>query len=601
MDNGDSEDTDGAVLGLVRMVASMGDRSLTPGPDYRYLIPDDSEGYSATVMLERRRVILATLLQQLPRQFFKALEFNIEQDSRGDLKVTAVGGWLEIASETFTSQLQEGKKDEAHVSCESVVTIGVMKAPLAGKMELLISGDTVELRMAVSSTVQSNVDKYDEVSYHPKRYVNPETVVGPWECDFTYTMDGRWSFRDVESGVLQLGDFNSGFSWDESRIRRPQGYPPSPPIESAFNLTHLLWVALLPFATFASLSAHYPINQVRFGLARDLRTNSNINDVVEKTINLNFGGAIITRDQHVPRDVVAFGNVDPRQTTFRVTPLEKVIHQGSKLPFSTQPEQHDVSWSVESVEGSDDDAGSFDPQADGVYVAPGASGIRGDFTRVRITATDRTTGYFSSALVTVVKNALELSPLMEVCQVGDAGVNLKAGHVAQGELNWRIPGSQTHGHLAHPSGTTNTYIPGPNLQGKSFVVEEVEVSNSLTDERRTLCVITQMTEKRPSDVVVDKQDTALGRVWLSLRVSGNSGVTDLKVVQGPGRIDRDAEGKLYYQAVASSPAIFCVIAATWELMPGFDFDGFIVLPLPLSDHSAAYQVLEQAAVRAARR
>lgn len=603
MDNGDSEDVDGAVLGLVRMVASIGDRSLTPGPDYRYLIPDDSEDHSATVMLERRRVILATLLQQLPREYFKELEFAIEQDSRGDLKVTAVGGWMEVASETLSYPMQQGDRDKAHVRCEATVTMGIMKVPLAGKMELLISGNDVALDLAVTSVVHSNVDKYEEVSYHPAPYIDPAAILGPWECNFTYDVHGSWNFQDIVGGVLQLSDFEAKFSWSEDFIRRPQGYPPSSPIdhETAFNWVHYLWVAFLPFASFAALDRRYPINQVRFALAKDLRTDANINDVVEKTINLNFGGAIISTDQHVPRDVVAFGNVNPRQTTFRVTPLEKVIQQGSKLAFSTQPAQQNVSWSAESVEGSEDEAGSFDPQADGVYVAPGASGIKGDFTRVRITATDRTTGYFSSALITVVKNALELSPLMEVCQVGDAGVSLKAGHVGQGELNWRILGSQAHGRLAHLSGATNTYIPGPNLQGKSFVVEEVEVSNSLTDERRTLCVITQMTEKRPSDVVVDKQDTALGRVWLLLRASGNSGVTDLKVVHGPGRIDRDADGKLYYQAVASSPANFCVIEATWEVIPGFVFDGFIVLPLPLSDHAAAYQVLEQAAVRAARR
>lgn len=122
-----------------------------------------------------------------------------------------------------------------------------------------------------------------------------------------------------------------------------------------------------------------------------------------------------------------------------------------------------------------------------------------------------------------------------------------------------------HGRLAQESGTANRYIPGENLPDKSFIVEEVEVRNSLTDEHRTLCIVTQMTLKRPSDVVVDKRDEQHARVWLSIHLSGASGVDQLTVVHGPGQIDIDEDGKPYYQADAASPAHFCVVGVVWRL------------------------------------
>ena len=113
----------------------------------------------------------------------------------------------------------------------------------------------------------------------------------------------------------------------------------------------------------------------------------------------------------------------------------------------------------------------------------------------------------------------------------------------------------------------------------------------------------RLTLKRPSDVVVDKRDEQHARVWLSIHFSGESRVDQLTVVHGPGQIDIDEDGKPYYQADAASPAHFCVVGAVWRLSPDspITLEGFIVLPLPLGQHSQAYQALEQAAQRATRR
>lgn len=361
-------------------------------------------------------------------------------------------------------------------------------------------------------------------------------------------------------------------------------------------MDHAYFVEFNPWNSFVTIVREQSFPVLRAALAKDLSADIHLSDVVEQTVKLTFGAALVPSEQHLPRDVATFGHVNPRSTTFTITPLEAVITHSSKLQFTTVPAQANVTWSAESVEGSSDAPGSFDKA---MYQAPPASGIQGAFTRVRITATDPSTGYSASALVSVVKNALSLSPLVEVCQVGDAGVSLKAGHVGQGELRWKVLGAAPHGRLAHATGQSNTYIPGGNLTGKAFVVEQVEVRNSQTNEQRTLCMITQMTEKRPVDVVVVKQDLHSGQVWLALSTAGQVGASELSVVHGPGTSGQDAAG-FYYQADSASTEPFCVVRASWAAGP-FLFEGFIVLPLPLAEHSAAYQTLEQAGQLAVRR
>lgn len=606
MQDDDAPDVDGALLGLVSNIARNGAQDL-PGPEFQYLIPDDSDNHSATVLFDRHEVVLGTLLRSLPREFFKDVQVKIDRAENGDLTAIAVAGVLveriEPVLETHTSPTVEPK-----FSCRVWGEASVPELPLKDVLKIRISHDRASIELLAEHTSHLWFKGYEELNPRSAPTNARAHFLRRWSMDIVLDFYTEWSIQDVEGGRLVDEQFRAQIRGVGEGARKVEDEPNAGEVSFA-DLSHIFWAAsVVPFLLVDYIGVRGAFDGFREAYKKSLQTDLYLRDAVEKTIKLNFGGRILSGEQYMPHDIACFGSVAPQLTTFAVSPLEKVVIHGSKLQLATVPAQANIIWSAESVgsvEGSPDDPGHFDRDTNGLYLAPGASGIRDAFTRVRVTATNPDTGFASSALLTVVKNALQISPLLEVCQVGDAGVSLKADTVAEGELHWRILGSQDHGRLALAAGTANTYVPGANLPGERFIVEEVEVSNRQTSESRTLCIVTQMTGNgnRPDDVIVDKLDDQLGRVWLSVSGGGQVGVSELSVVHGPGRINTDEDGKLYYEAETASPAHFCVVRAYWEPIPNwpnFSFEGFIVLPLPLGEHSQAYQTLEQAAQRATR-
>ncbi|WP_176507652.1 hypothetical protein [Pseudomonas urethralis] len=594
------EVVDGALVGLVSMVASTGGQDL-PGPEYPYLIPDDSDDYSATVLLERYRVALATVVKGLPRQYFKNLELKIEREDNGDLTATAVSGELLVQDDRYIDSYEE-ENDRGSVHCEAHVRTVTAELPVKDLLKFRVSKDRVFMELIADQVAHVVFENYVEISATPHPWLWGKSLIGYWTCDVRLIIQGEWTTEDIQGATLKLEHFKSDV-YSLGNLKKIWGAPVED-AEKTLSAKHAIWGFSVFFNAFRNnVTTKGAFLSLRAALAKDLRTDLYMRDVIEQTIKLNFGGAILSDEQHLPRDIACFGKVAPRLTTFTATPLEEMVIHGGKLQLATVPAQADVNWTVERIEGSTDETGGFHQDIKGLYLAPGATGIRGEFTRVRVTATDERTGFASSALLTVVKNALQISPLLEVCQVGDAGVNLKADCIDPGELHWRILGSQPFGTLTHKTGTANTYVPGGDLADRSFIVEEIEVRNSLTGESRNLCLVTQMIGKRPADVLVDQRDVEQGKVWLSITAGGQVGISELSVVHGPGRIASDETGKPYYQAATESPAHFCVVRAFWVPIPDFpfNFEGFIVLPLPLGEHTRAYQDLEQAALRATRR
>ncbi|WP_369990424.1 hypothetical protein [Pseudomonas xanthosomatis] len=608
--SGNEADVDGAVLGLVRMRYPLTEDYALPGPTYRYLIPSGQEGYSATAMFSKWRIALGGAVKNLYAGGFRGMQFREVSIAGHYISSYAESGRLDIPDMRY-SYVHMADVPPGHTK-QFLVDVGLHVAGL--RFQLGIGGGAPYASVLLHG--ENSVFSYLGSVFEARNFsipviltrisdslglIAPGDYVGrEYRMNFHVLVTANWAvpvndgdaFR-LTNAMVFVGSEPAGpgaaeFSSFEKGSQSKQ--VANDYIESAVRgaalkgLERMLDVQLKPFLETSFLRSVY--------------TDDVISDFVGEAVKLNFGEKVFMADYHLPHEVAGFGHANPQLTSFSVNPLEKNIVQGSKLQFVTVPGGLDVTWSAESVEGSSDAPGEFSKTVKGEYLAPSASGIQGNFTRVRITATDPSTGYSASALVSVVKNALSLSPLVELCQVGDTGVSLKAGHVGQGELRWKVLGSAPHGRLAHTAGQANTYIPGGNLTGKAFVVEQVEVSNSQTHEQRTLCVITQMTDMRPTDVVTVKQDAQAGRVWLALSAGTNVGVSELSVVHGPGTIGEDAAGP-YYQADSASSAPFCVVRAFWEPMPGFPmvFEGFIVLPLPLAGHSAAYQALEQAGQR----
>ncbi|WPJ99409.1 hypothetical protein R6U79_19680 [Pseudomonas putida] len=546
MESDDADEVDGALVGLVAMGPSNGPQNM-PGPEYRYLIPDDNGDYSATVLLDKAWVALATVLSKLPVEFFTNVEFKIERAENGDLTATAIAGVIAAETDSYVSPFHE-TNHRGTVDCRAYLEISTDELPLKNVLKFHVSGDRVSMELVTVHTATADFTRYEEIVATPHSWTWGNSCVGIWHAEVDVEIMASWQIQDLQSATLKLEEYRHRILPRDGSYKFEGDGNPNEGQDMALGFFHIVWGMATAATSFASLvSDRGPLAAARAALAKDLRSDLYMEELIDKTIKLNFGGAILAGERHMPRDIACFGIVAPQLTTFAVTPLEKIVTHGSTLQLATVPTQANVTWSAESVEGSTDDPGHFDQHTHGLYLAPGAAGIEGEFTRVRVTATDPGSGFASSALLTVVKNALQVSPLLSVCQVGDEGVSLKADSVVEGPLQWRILGASPHGRLAQESGTANRYVPGENLPDKSFIVEEVEVRNSSTDEHRTLCIVTQMTLKRPSDVVVDKRDEQHARVWLSIHFSGVSGVDQLTVVHGPGQIDIDEDGKPYYQ------------------------------------------------------
>ncbi len=90
------------------------------------------------------------------------------------------------------------------------------------------------------------------------------------------------------------------------------------------SLFHVLWGVAAPNVSFVSLRTDRgPLAAARAALAKDLRSDLYMEELIDKTIKLNFGGAILAGERHMPRDIACFGSVAPQLTTFAVNPLEK--------------------------------------------------------------------------------------------------------------------------------------------------------------------------------------------------------------------------------------------------------------------------------------
>ncbi|SOS34832.1 hypothetical protein CFBP6411_03475 [Pseudomonas syringae group genomosp. 3] len=216
---------------------------------------------------------------------------------------------------------------------------------------------------------------------------------------------------------------------------------------------------------------------------------------------------------------------------------------------------------------------------DGLYQAPQAGAVNG-LLRVRVVAEDKATGHSSAALVTVLTSPLSVSPLIQICSTGET-IELTAKGLAGVPLQWSI-GHQVPGESGtlRPStvpGGDHTYVAGPKVIGKTYVLDEVKVSAALGARSAWMLVVQQAPALVVKPVVVAG---AAGQVTLQALWSG----IEIKPVwtlapDSPGSITVDGK----YQAPDSTPERFVLVFATFADEMFGDMEGHIILPLPLLD------------------
>jgi hypothetical protein len=329
--------------------------------------------------------------------------------------------------------------------------------------------------------------------------------------------------------------------------------------------------------------------KIKEAFKEKIEGNVNVGSFVKETIKLNFGQAILGDEIYAPLDIGFFGRINPTQTSFVITQMEPIIKQGDTLRFTTEPAVAGLKWRVDNLSSRTADLGTIDSDS-GLYKAPSAVAIEGRFIRLRVVATAES-GYFSSALVTVVKYDLTVNPLIQICDIGTT-VELAAGMVGEGQLSWSIknpvPGESGTVLPSTVEGGDHTYHRGPTDPKKTYVLDEIEVTNTETKATRSVHVLAL--QKRPMlQVKVERVDLAKGQV--QLRAMYDGGPEDVEwhlVMGGPGAIN---ETGLY----TANPAVverFVLIIA--RLQEGSRvYEGHMILPLPLIQFPDVLEMISQ--------
>ncbi|MFV3292585.1 hypothetical protein ACNFBR_28150 [Pseudomonas sp. NY11955] len=128
---------------------------------------------------------------------------------------------------------------------------------------------------------------------------------------------------------------------------------------------------------------------------------------------------------HVPGPLVILGQLSPELTTFQIDPVETIVGAGRKFTFKTTGANVSVTWSVDNLPDGSGDAGQIDSET-GEYTAPERANLPDNHKRVIVTATAKTGGAVSRALVGIVSRDIGLDPIVLMPKLGAVSYKVRA-------------------------------------------------------------------------------------------------------------------------------------------------------------------------------
>ncbi|KAI2693183.1 hypothetical protein [Pseudomonas sp. TNT3] len=288
--------------------------------------------------------------------------------------------------------------------------------------------------------------------------------------------------------------------------------------------------------------------------------------------------AIELKSVHAPGDLVSFGSISPRLTTFAINPQEKLLGYGTAHTFATSPVTTGVKWSVKNIDGTTSGAGQIN-ESTGRYTAPGLDDIDGTFKRVKVTAT--AAGHTSTALVTIAARAITLNPLVQTCDAssdGSAETVAFSANAMTGALKW----SATEGEIPEDANEDRTNVYTAPLkqpfEDKTFTIDEVKVTNTTGQVQSSFVVVKHNRQGLTIDVEVDGQ--APGKAQFSASLGSRpvpDAVWSCFPAEGAGSIDQNG----LYTADPTSQHQFVIITANFTMNDWLMGDNFSIQPLPL--------------------
>ncbi|WP_024694115.1 hypothetical protein [Pseudomonas syringae] len=550
---------DGAMLVFIRLEGSQegGDVPV----EYRYLIPDNPfKNYSATVLFEHEQTYQKlSLMERLVTAFSSIIEFasfTCTEDPEGRItKAVATYGTINVPGEIkdMPSKVING------VEITPKVTRSGVNFKVDGSNALTIT------RTSATSAVVTWKSKETEGAFIELENANYPTIIGLQDIQFE--VNCNYQLVEEKNDLVIKPTLN--VTYTHGSLDFPNGFPP--------NGNHLLPV-ILPLGLSISFWDRDRVG-LRLGalLHQEFSAGIPLGSFIRENISLNFGQTIVAEAMRAPRDIAAFGVVNPVMTHFAISPLEHVMGVDTSFTFATDPPGISVDWSIEKLPGDSGDRGAINTA--GNYSAPKAGSFAETFMRVRVTATHRISGYHSSALVTVLANPLTVNPRIQVCDAG-ASVELAGGGSGGARLTWSIknPVEGESGEL-HPGSlpdSDQTYQAKVIVEPpKTYVLDEIEVADG--QARASAWVLVRL--KTPAVVITTVGSASSGQVQLQALINSKPFTVAWSIaLNGPGAIDENG----LYTVKSPTEQRFVLIFAAFEHPQFGTMEGHLILPLPLA-------------------
>ncbi|WP_449431744.1 hypothetical protein [Pseudomonas putida] len=575
------EEANGAVLCFVQMEGA--DQGSIPieGSDFPYLLADET---SASVLFDRRYVYIPATADT----FLKVFHGNNKQfitDSKGrPIGLTLTSGSLEVKPAAFKTLTDVGELVPTIAKMDWSVSNAVIQGGQSIRIEMSDSGMSVK-GLSVNLPMKVSFVNFDGTAWFRSWMIRgsevEKKVFKKLEVPIEFSVSGAVSVEYSHTTgrpVVSIG----GSRLQAADMRRLDAPAPventrATTAEDKPDETHIYKAIVNNLNEWQESGYFYEQceKSVTSSLTYSLNLNVNHYDYLSKLLKLNFGESIVGQSAYMPRDGVLFGDINPVLTSFTVAPLEITLAHGQTHQFSVEPVTA-VEWALDDPAKSGN-LGSITQS--GLYTAPDAGNFEGLFTRVRVVAKNPTTGYRSSALITVLKQSLSINPLVDT--TGGATRILKAGSlgVSGDSLTWSIKQSGTQGTLSSTTGAQVIYTPGTNFgddEDVIFVVDEITVSNG--QDSATTYIVNRNSD--PLNVIDVREVDAVNRIAkLQATVRNKDYDSKWTILVGTGLVD-EATGR--YTADKESPARFVLLQSAYDSGVLGIFYGYVILPLPLS-------------------
>ncbi|WP_059003356.1 hypothetical protein [Pseudomonas syringae] len=562
---------DGAVLVFIRMRGSEEGGDIPV--EYRYLIPDDAgKNYSATVLFDSKRLAKVALRVESITDALSALfddfKFSIETDNAGRVvRAVAYGGtlyipvierelsfyfdgtwvrayfpkpWYKLSANSIRALTITQRGDDRAVLTWTITwsDLGALSLPGDWNMALFMAQDvTIDLRCTYTFAEKNN----DLVLIPVLEITSSAANVQIFE--FPTTVNGK----PVDNPLLnqQIARLKAEFSTVDLVKHKARIW---------IELQHMLVPAV------------------------------SVTSFIHEHIYFDYNRTLVADVLRAPRDIAVFGRINPLRADFSISPVEHVMVSGSAHKFFVAPAGANVKWAVEWLQGNPEDYGAIN--AAGIYYAPTLPDDT-SFSRMRVTATHSTSGFVSSALVTVVTSHATLNPLIQVCDVTRTA-ELAAGEVSRGELLWSVKETASgEGGELRPSvlpDGDHTYIPRtPALRDKTYVLDEIVVTGK-TNMQAHASAWVLVTQKLPFLTIKLAANTTAGQVQLQAFANGKP--IDPAVFKVNWEIGAKVTGTisdtgLYSVAQNTTDRFVLIFAWTMHAALG-KLEGHVILPLPLA-------------------